>query len=269
MKKTLIAFTIAAVFFGVIATVPAEAATLHTILVGDTTDDSLGTAFRVAVQKMHDEATAIANETGLSLTEYIFIEQDARVNNVMDTVKSLKIEADDVVMVYMAIHGYRNPNKTNPWPSLYFGFEHRGLDFHYLNKKILEKKPRLLISVADSCNNFLDFNFPTVDGSRAAPLPYSKQLIESNYSRLFMEVKGSIIVSSSLPGEYSWAYPGYGGLWTLEFLKTYKRAVYTEAEPDWNTIMKTIADNVIKTRTQQNGPIQHAQYEVKLQKAIH
>jgi hypothetical protein len=52
--------------------VPLEAADLHAILVGDTTDSELGYAFQKDLDLMHREVKKIADETGLSLNFSLF-----------------------------------------------------------------------------------------------------------------------------------------------------------------------------------------------------
>lgn len=241
-----------------------EAATIHTLLIADSEDDSLGKGFYQAVIQMQQQFQLVAYAADLELNDSILVGEKTLINNVLDAIDNLNIQPDDVVVVYAAIHGYRNASKVSKWPSLFFGVESRGLEFELINKKILAKKPRFLLSMADSCNNRLDFDFPTVGEVMVKSVLPNYDLIIENYVRLFTKSRGSVIVSSSQPGEFSWAYPRIGGIWTLEFLMSMDQAVTFGENSDWQLLMETIRNNVIKTQIKQKTPLQHAQFEVNV-----
>lgn len=260
MKKII--FSIFILLSAVATNQNLQAATLHALLLGDTLDGPLGTAFENAVGMMHKEVEMIAFATGHSLQTYAFVDEEARRDNIVHAIETMDIAQDDMVIVYLAIHGYRNPNKKNPWPSLYFGIEKTGLDFQYVNQMLLQKSPRFLLSIADSCNNTLGFNFPTLE--QKALIPYTEEFILQNYHNLFIKAHGHVIVSSSLPGEFSWAYPSIGGLWTLQFLQTFKTTLLANSAPTWEEIMQEVAAKVVATRIAQKGAIQNAQYDIQI-----
>lgn len=261
MKKIKLLSILALAAFA-FSSFPLQAAQLHTILVADSTDDILGTAFANAVEKMHEKTSVIAMETGLSLSEHLLMGEDVRIANMANTFNSLNVQPDDVVIFYAAIHGYRNPDKKNPWPSLYLNLERQGVDFNFLNDLILAKNPRFFLSIADSCNETLPFNIPTYH--KGGRIVRQENRSQENYKRLFLDTSGSIIISSAQPGEFSWAYVGIGGIWTLEFLNILDRAIYSSSHLDWNAILQTTNQNVIQTRIRQKGAMQNAQYLINI-----
>lgn len=242
-----------------------ESATIHAILVGDTKDETLGYAFEMAINKMHGEVETVSHETGLSLKEYVFIENDAKTDTVMKFIESLEVKNNDVVFVYFAVHGYRKKNKESHWPNLYFSLEKKGVDFGLVNKILKKKKPRFLLSMADSCNNYVNSAIPEYESPKIATTNSTEtELVTNHYRSLFLDYSGSVLVSSSSPGEYSSAYPTLGGIWTLEFLRMMKHHTQNTTEPTWSKILNKVAKNVLEIRKIQNGAPQNAQMEIDI-----
>lgn len=246
-----------------------EAATLHAVLVGDTLDESLGGAFESTVNNMHELVEDISIYTDLTLEEHIIMDQDATPKTVIKAIEKLDVQENDVVILYFAIHGYRNADKVNRWPSLFFGVEGAGVDFAYINQIVEEKNPRFFLSIADSCNSVASIKIPTIERKMIpTPLtPMDPNFIAGNYKKLFL-TKGRVVVSSSVPGEYAYAYkkvPGNtvaGGLWSVNFFATLKAMVQYHSAPDWNLLMQVVSARIIDQQTRSRQTVQHAQFEV-------
>src|SRR5271155_3631153 len=128
----------------------AYAADLHAILVGDTTDSSLGTAFEKDLEFMQEKLKKIAKNTNLNLNVTLLQGNSVTPKKVLRQIESLQVSPDDVVVVYFTIHGFRTSSKASQWPSLYFGVSQQGVDFEAINEVVKNKNPRLLLSIADS-----------------------------------------------------------------------------------------------------------------------
>ena len=64
---------------------------------------------------------------------------------------------------------------------------------------------------------------------------------EQNYRKLFLETKGSIVISSSIPGEYAWGTAVGGGIYTQEFIKIFNEQV----KDHYRLIVAQCSDNSI------------------------
>lgn len=205
-------------------TLPLEAATIHALLVGDTNDASLGNAMHKNINSFHAELQKISILTGLELHAIVVTGTETKLERVLSHVENMDVQADDVVITYFSMHGYRTPSKQNQWPNVFFGQEGAGLDLDYVVQEIIQKNPRLYLAMADSCNNVIpDGYIPTI-----AKMALNFQLLlneQKNYKKLFVESRGIIISSGSEPGQYSWGNPYVGTFLTMSFLTTLKNSV--------------------------------------------
>ncbi len=222
-----------------------QAANLITVIVADTADESIGSSTAADFQKVRAEAQKISSYTGLRLKEVTLKGKDVRPAVLLRKMEQLRVNEDDVVFFYFSGHGYRTSDKEgNPWPNLFFSLVSEGIDFSFVAKELQEKKPRLLLLLADVCNSF-------VPDAWAPPLVYKafggaapdQEVIKANYRSLFLETSGTVMITSSEVGEYSYATPE-GGLFTLEFLKSLNKAVKSTEYPDWELILGESSINV-------------------------
>jgi hypothetical protein len=241
-----------------------SAANLHAVLVGDTVDASLGYAFEKNLLIMKNEMMRVAEKTDLNLNLVILKNESANRDNVIDQLVNLNVEDDDVVVLYFANHGYRSETQVNPWPSIYFNLSQNGLEFEYANEIILQKSPRFFLSIADSCNS------PTIpDGfidtlkKMDAPLYKQMDVSESNYRKLFLDTSGVIIISSSLPGQYSWAWADQGGVFTLAFGSVMELMSKGEFNADWFDILDETSMRIAMVLTFK-GITQTPQYSISV-----
>jgi hypothetical protein len=220
--------------FGMAKTV--EAASLYAILVGDTLDDSIGDHCQQDLYQMQAELQKISRYTGLKLNLLVFQGRLAMPQSIVQQVLELALTSDDVVILYFSMHGYRTQSKSDPWPNLYFSLVNQGLDFNAINQMVINKNPRLFISIADVCNNLIpDGVVPTLQPRHAALSQEASVLRKKNYTRLFLQSSGVILLSGAIPGQYSWSSAA-GGVYTSAFLKTLKKEVEASKEASWYVI---------------------------------
>lgn len=224
------------------ALTPVHAADLYAFLIGDTTDETLGLAMDENLKKMKGEMEKIADATGLKLRPVILKGKQVSRNNLLNNIKKQQIKNDDVVILYFSMHGYRTESKENQWPNLYFTLDQNGVDLDYLNDLVLQKKPRFLLSMADSCNSFVPEGIvPTLE--KRMVNRFSTNFKEF-YKKLFLDTKGVIIVSGSIPGQYSWGLNGFGTFLTLSFLQSFEHVEAEGLEPSWENILSKTSDEV-------------------------
>lgn len=224
-----------------------EAANLHAIIVCDTQADTIGTSVEADLLRVQQEIVKISQNTGLETKLKIF--QKNQVNDhILSYLDQQTVAADDVVFFFFSGHGYRTESKgANFWPNLYFTPIKRGVDFYQVTQSIVEKKPRLLIAIADCCNNILNEEYapPLLKKSGLALRAQSKNYTKINYQHLFLKKKGVILVSSSEPGEFSWATKS-GGLYTLAFFEALNKEVNASHLPEWSVILDNASLKVMR-----------------------
>jgi hypothetical protein len=259
MKKYFL-FSLIALLF--IVSFPLNAAMVQLVAIGDTTDEKLGHTMDLDVQMVYAEAAKIAQNLDLPLRTTQLKGLLVTPQNVINTLNSLTIDPDDIVILYCNLHGYRTVYKETRWPILFFGLRGQGVEFDTLINILASKNPRFLLAMAESCNKVMK-NAPPVYRQQA--FATGTELVKINYKKLFMEQSGTIIISTSSPDEYAWAWVNEGALFTMSFIEMLKTVTNSQNEPKWDDLIEKA-----KEKTQQMvldnelDSFQTPQYEINL-----
>ena len=222
-----------------------DAGEIKAILLCDTKAQNLEKSVASDLKNWQAELQRISSGTGLPLVLYTFTNEKAG-KPFIAQLKEISIQEDDVVLFYFSGHGYRTNSKNgNQWPNLYLTSDKIGIDFYAVFESLSAKKPRLLIALSDCCNNVL----PEKSAPPVVPIHAYKHLKpaayqQANYKKLFLKTKGTILIGSSTPGEFSWGTQS-GGLYTLAFLKFLLEDVSSPKPADWHVILDKAAKQVV------------------------
>lgn len=225
----------------------ADAASLRAIIVCDTQADSIGKSVAADLTKVRQEVLKVSHYIGLEAKLSIFEKNNVN-ESVVSYLEMQEVDPDDIVIFFFSGHGYRTESKVgNIWPNLYFTPINKGVDFYQIIQIINQKNPRLLIAIADCCNNVMEENYaPSVlKNGNLALRTNRKDYTKHNYQTLFLKQAGTIIVSSSEPGEYSWATKS-GGLYTLALFESLNKEVMTTPVADWRIILDNASLKIIR-----------------------
>jgi hypothetical protein len=271
-----------------------EGATLHAILVADTLEGDLSLMSECSLDMMNRQVKRIASYCDLSLDVACFEGFHALFpENIKEYMENTDIKPDDIVFLCFFMHGTRGPNKSSQWPELNFPFE--SSDFGSFIDIMKNKHPKLLLAWADSCNSISEIpeNYYEDDKQEELPEGYTfemivdqiakkgpslrytcppdeeyKNTIENNildnYKSLFLMKCGSIVMSSSSPGQ-SALREVYGGIFTATFLETLRKTMNPmyKKELSWLSIIEETITVTEKLAKEKNH-IQVAQYEIDL-----
>jgi hypothetical protein len=237
-----------------INTSPGFGSTLHAIIAADTHDETIGKSVEIDLENIKTLLRSIQQNTGLGLQTHSFSGEQLTRNNVNLALNQLSVEPNDVVIFYYSGHGI-NLNKGSKWPALVFGGRFLNLD--KVRDQIKAKNPRFFMVLADACNNLAQvISSHRGVGDKGRPLP-------KNYQSLFLNYRGNIIASSSIPGQKSWGSHGQGGFFTHAFLTHLIEELASSSTPNWQTIMER-AKQPLPTDDPEH-PFQHPQYTMALQ----
>lgn len=233
-------------FFFLLGCEMAGGSEFYAILVGDTSEKTIKNLVKSDIKRMKKELRQIVTYTGQNL--YLAVLQGDHLNleNLQGVFETLKPRSDDTVLFYQSSHGFRTSEHEGKWPILFFSAHNLGIHFESINQLLLNKKPRLLISLVNACNSPLPETFihrePSISLVNRAKS--NRNEFKEVYSKLFVESKGAIIASSSKSGQQSFGLDAEGSFFTSAFLSALKRALLGEIKADWNGIMK---DTVMQT----------------------
>lgn len=220
----------------------AQAATLHAVIAAHTTDESIGTGVQSNVRHMTTFLKQIANGADLDLNLMVFRDQEFDSHVVFDYVKNLDVAPDDVLIYYHSSHGFRTPQMQEQWPGLFFGWDQNALRLQDVAAVIEAKPLRFGLVVAEVCNNTMPSG-PMFYKMNLTDLLFSSS--KMNYHKLFREFCGTIVASSSEPGQYSWINLFQGGLYTNSFLDAC-RAELKSSDPNWHRVMQKASEGASK-----------------------
>lgn len=213
----------------------ASAATLRALLIGDTLDRSIGPDLQLDIDNMREEVKRISEYTQMPADVVILTGHDVSPEAIWDAIDALEADDDDAILFYFSGHGYRTYGKgDDPWPYLYFSQQDEGIDYTEVIDALNDKAARLLVTLADCCNNRIsDWAAPPVVSPKAGTI----DLFAAHYTSLFVEAAGTVLITSSEAGQYSYSTPN-GGLFTLAFLDAVQDAVTASDNPGWERMLE-------------------------------
>lgn len=240
------------------------AKTLHALVLVDEYSD-ISSACIADKFKIEEEVQIIAQKTRLELN----LQQiDYSKESLEAVIEQLEVKEDDVIFFYFTGHGYRYEDQVQcgalPYLYLTKAQEHlyeAGICLDDITEKLKAKAPRLLVSLADCCNNILPYE---------EPIAMNTALVGEVYKKLFLQSEGYVIATSSLPGQFSFA-TNNGGYFTNSFLESVRNLASLESDLNlvsWDKVLRqTTAKTIISSESKQKPQFQIAVKEVE-EKAI-
>lgn len=240
----------------------AQAGNLISIIIADTKDSSIGDSVDRDFTNMRSKTAEIAKYTKMKEVKVHLRDSEANPQRLSRILDELKVNKDDVVVFFYAGHGFhpRAQKKSTPWPSMTFSSGGKSISYDSVMKGLEQKKPRLLLTVADTCNS-LTRGLEDNEGIRASP-KVDSYVLEHNYKQLFVETTGSIKVTSSSVGESAWGGRS-GGIFTNAFINNLNAAVESRNGIDWKVILEKTSKKTTQETANKNSP-QHPYYELKI-----
>lgn len=197
--------------------------TIHALIVVDTLDNQIGTSVGKDRDKWRKLFLEVTGFSALDLTfqEYLIEGSTFSDSSLQSSLDALTVGTDDVIFFCYGGHGHRFANEELPWPALKMNTaESRMNEITWklvdVFQQLAAKNPRLLIALADCCNNKLPDKYEKYYPlhSRAA---VPRRLLSDQYRSLFIDATGSYIASGCSPGEFSWGTT-LGGYFTEQFI---------------------------------------------------
>jgi hypothetical protein len=238
-------------FLSVIFAGQATAKNLHAIVVADTNDANGGRSFQVDFERISKLVNEVARHTNLKLHFHGITGNRLNSTTLKNTVLKVKESLNsrnDVVLFYYSGHGGRYTGKDKVLPMM--DIKDGAVDLSWVRSELNKNNPRLMIIVADTCNNF-DERLNPVWSRRAAPVQGELLSRTQAYKRLFLDLEGHVFATSAKPGQHAWGNAQHGGFFTDAWLRNLERELYNSS-PNWYTIMKRSEAAIIVGNIEQN-----------------
>lgn len=224
------------------------------IVVTDMLDEKVGKACTRDKENITYTFTNIAKKMGLQppAVTYINAPQFSR-QSVLNAISKIKPASTDIVIFYYSGHGYREFNDESPLPKMIlsndYTFENltqKSLGIQAIVDSLSKKKSRFNLVINDCCN--VECCPVPSPGQGKDPLISPKSIglpvSTENFIKLFLEPKGTVVASSSMPKEYSVGNPEKGGFFTWYLRISLERQLSQfKRDLSWEDIFEEAARN--------------------------
>ena len=200
----------------------ADGQTVHALLIVMDADPSIGRNVRVDKKRIQQLLDSVENEISFNVerTTLLSSEDKATREGILEWVRNIRVDPNDVIFIYYAGHGGMNANKET-----FLATEGK-----YLYRKELVntlesvKLPRLTCLITDCCSSLVQSALePNLQSSRSGARPAGEVL-----KNLFLEHKGFLHLTSATEGQYAWSNILTGGWFTMGLVNA------MQSDPDEN-----------------------------------
>jgi len=269
MKKRMIKTSLAFLLASMIQASFAQ--TIHYITFVATDDQSVGIGSQVSLNLMKAQLKRAASQAGMSFRPVIYAGSRFTKANLNKVLNSFSCGNDDVIFFSYIGHGFRFGSTQSDFPYLLVKPESGDLSKSQMTEnsihltqifdRLKQKGARLLITMAEACNNAVN------------PTPYpgftnNLSMEKDAYRALFRLARGAFIISSSIPGQYSWTNSKNGGFFTNGFINALKAELGNGKDVKWNNLLQRTVNYTTKIsehvkKTDNKVKLQIPQYKGK------
>ncbi len=166
-------------------------------------------------------------------------------------IRDIKVDNDDVVLFYYNGHGANE--KRDKWPSI--SLNNGLLSLSDIHKALCASNAKLIISVGDCCNNFMN---GLNENKPFSEYVYNNEKVEIGFKQLFKNFSGrkNIILSASSQGQFSYSDLKLGAIFGISFRESLYNATQND-NPTWDAVC-----NNAKFLSTQKQKQQIPQYEI-------
>jgi len=260
MKKLLLFFLLAIHTFSF-------SQKIQLIIFANTNDPDIGISCDKDKESVSVNLKTIASVLNYQVETKIYDGNNFSKRNLEDVMNNLQCNKDDIVFFYFSGHGGRAKNDDNKWPQMNFNKAGQYVDDYYVpldivNNIIRQHDPRLSIVIGDCCNNYANISPKVI--MRGQTVVDDEETPNQVINKLFKDIKGNIIVSSSKQGEYSYSDSEKGGFFSSNYLLSFSKALNKEISGDWETVLETAKELTYK-ETERQVTTQTPQYEINVE----
>jgi hypothetical protein len=236
---------------------------MHAVLVGDTQDGSIGVGISENLQNMNAFLHRVEIEGQISVSKSEIKDDKFNCKAITQTIEQLNLGPTDVVLFYYSGHGFRRDSTQTKFPEFdcrRTSDPNRAELSGIVNDLVQSKKPKFILALADTCNKQVTASIaPPAAAAFASPTDR-----KAAFQRLFRDYSGTLMMSGSVPGEYSWymvSGSSLGGFFTNQLLRTINQKILEQGPRiRWEDIAVDATKTILIPRTPEEATYQNPQY---------
>jgi len=178
-----------------------NAATLFRVVDGDTAIDP-NHWMDQDLRRVEKEATVLAHALSLDYQVVTLEGTHLSKQNVLQTIDTLPMTAENLVLFYCTGHGFRTENKKSVWPYLLLMQAEQTIDLDPIIHLIQARQPRFALVIANCYNNPFSDGYRLPPGRMVSFHPERTRCGEA-LSPLVSQSEGVVVISGAIVGEYS------------------------------------------------------------------
>ncbi len=249
--------------------------TLHAIIFASTVDYRIGEANTIIFNRLVEEVNRIGEYTNMNINLHAYKDENFNLSKAKSVIDNLYCDSNSVILFFFLGHGYRWDETSTKWPYLAFSNKTYISDKEKdivswredeIYNKLLRKGARFVGVFAEACNNSVGTVSYVSNSNKNINRSLSNVLDTKKYKSLFLQIKGSIILSSSKANQVSYVNTSEGGLFMSNFLEILHQNTALNDNilySDWFTILNKSKYATIDLAKKDNL-VQIPQYEMNI-----
>lgn len=266
--KTILRTIMCMIFVG-LCTINSNAKTIRAVAFCNTNDAKIGQAAVVSHDMFNNELSNLAYLLNYEYDFVDFVGNECSKENLERKISSITSTPEDIIVFYYFGHGTRAEGQTSPFPQMCLKYEIYDQDkfvpVQYVINRLEKQPAHLKLIVSMCCNNVVGGVSPKNTMCEAmGPTSLNRINIE-NYKKLFNDFTGTLAITGSEPGQYSWCNSQYGGIFDVVFWAAMEAVGNNQLSADWNTIFTAVQGKTDELAFRSTNPPTHQKpyFEIK------
>lgn len=246
-----------------------NAKTIHAVAFCNTNDAKIGQAAVVSHDMFNNELSNLAYLLNYEYDFVDFVGNECSKENLERKISSITSTPEDIIVFYYFGHGTRAEGQTSPFPQMCLKYEiydqDKFMPVQYVINRLEKQPAHLKLIVSMCCNNVVGGVSPKNTMCEAmGPTSLDRKNIE-NYKKLFNDFTGTLAITGSEPGQYSWCNSQYGGIFDVVFWAAMEAVGNNQLPADWNSIFTAVQGETDKLAYRSTNPPTHQKpyFEIK------